>query len=136
MNIVADRHGANWQRNWDRRRPHFYGNRYYVFDDGFWYGLDEGYYPWDFDTGYPYAYSAPEYGEYDESSDPYSPSTVSAVQGQLAGQGYYRGPVDGIYGPQTRAALTRYQSDHKLQVTGGLNSGTLQALGVAQTASN
>jgi hypothetical protein len=136
MDIVADRHGASWQRSWDRRRPHYYGNRYYVFDDGFWYGLDDGYYPWDFDPYYPYAYSATDDNGYDQSADPYSASTISAVQSQLAGQGYYRGPVDGIYGRQTRDALTRYQSNHGLQVTGGLNSGTLQALGVPRTASN
>jgi peptidoglycan hydrolase-like protein with peptidoglycan-binding domain len=41
---------------------------------------------------------------------------VSAVQSDLAGEGYYRGVIDGVYGPQTRVAITRHQSNHGLQV--------------------
>lgn len=125
--MVAERHDANWQRNWDRRRSHFFHNRFFVFDDGLWFGLNDGFYPYDYygsddDQGY--------YG-YNETADPYSDATVSAVQSQLAEQGYYRGAIDGVYGPQTRAALTRYQSNHGLQVTGALTPATLQALGLS-----
>jgi hypothetical protein len=128
---VAERHGATWHRDWDRRRAHFFGNRFFVFNDGYWYGLDNGYYPWDFDPYYAYDYSDPySYGS-DESADPYSASTISAVQAQLAAQGYYRGPIDGVYGPQTRTALTRYQSSRGLQVTGTLSPATLRALGLS-----
>ena len=129
--IVAERHGANWHRGWDRRHAHFFHNRFFVFNDGFWFGLDDGLYPYDY-YGYPYdyyAYDDPGYNRYDETADPYSDATVSAVQSQLAAQGYYRGAIDGVYGPQTRSALTRYQSSHGLQVTGGLTPATLQALG-------
>jgi hypothetical protein len=126
MDLVAERHGANWQRGWDRRRPHFFHNRFFVFDDGFWFGLDDGFYPYDY-----YGYGEPYYYGYDESADPYSDSTVSAVQSQLAEQGYYRGPIDGVYGPQTRAALTRYQSSRGLQATGALSPATLRALGLS-----
>ena len=125
MGIVAERHGANWQRGWDRRRAHFFHNRFFVFDDGFWFGLDNGFYPYDY---YGYDYDDPYYYGANESADPYSDATVSAVQSELAEQGYYRGPIDGVYGPQTRAALTRYQKSRGLQVTGSLSPATLRAL--------
>jgi peptidoglycan hydrolase-like protein with peptidoglycan-binding domain/surface antigen len=45
---------------------------------------------------------------------PAGPSAVAEVrvaQGALAGLGYDPGPVDGIAGPKTRAAVAQYQSD-------------------------
>jgi len=130
--MVAERHGANWHRDWDRHHSHFFHNRFFVFNDGFWFGYD-GFYPYDY--GYPYDYYGYDddqgYNGDNETADPYSDATVSAVQSQLARQGYYRGVVDGVYGPQTRAALTRYQSNHGLQVTGSLTPATLQALGLS-----
>ncbi|MEN3370730.1 MAG: hypothetical protein V7609_2873 [Verrucomicrobiota bacterium] len=124
--MVAERHDANWHRDWDRRRSHFFRNRFFVFDDGFWFGLNDGFYPYDY-----YGYGDQDYAGYDATADLYSDATVSAVQSQLAKQGYYRGVIDGVYGPQTRAALTRYQSNHGLQVTGNLTQATLQALGLS-----
>jgi peptidoglycan hydrolase-like protein with peptidoglycan-binding domain/surface antigen len=38
---------------------------------------------------------------------------VRAAQDYLARLGYYRGPVDGIDGPKTRAAVAKYQTDHE-----------------------
>jgi peptidoglycan hydrolase-like protein with peptidoglycan-binding domain len=38
-----------------------------------------------------------------------SPATVQTVQRLLTALGYNPGPVDGIYGPQTRAALQAFQ---------------------------
>jgi hypothetical protein len=115
MGHIVERHDANWHRDWDRRHVHFFRNRFFVFDDGFWFGS----YPWDY------------YG-YDESTDPYSVPMVSAVQADLAREGYYRGVIDGVYGPQTRVAITRYQSNHGLQVTGSLTPATLQSLRLPQ----
>src|SRR6266480_3413581 len=41
---IAERHGANWwHRDWDRRHAHFFHNRFFVFDNGFWCGLDAGF---------------------------------------------------------------------------------------------
>ena len=119
----VERHDANWHRDWDRNHGHFFHNRFFVFDDGFWFGLD----PW-----YPYddyyAYDDQDYYGY----DPYSVSMVGAVQSDLARKGYYRGMIDGVYGPQTRVAITRYQSNHGLQVTGSLTPATLQSLRLPQ----
>ena len=73
---------------------------------------------------------------------PYAPpeqsadSRVARAQEQLARRGYYRGEIDGIFGPGTRRAVMRYQSDHGLRVTGRLNPEMLHALGLPQVASN
>jgi hypothetical protein len=125
MGRVVERHDANWHRDWDRRHEHFFRNRFFVFEDGFWFGLDNGFYP--YDDYYPY-----DDQDYYASTDPYSVSTVSTVQSDLAKRGYYRGVIDGVYGPQTRGALTRYQSNRGLQVTGSLTTATLRSLGVPQ----
>jgi len=122
MGRIVERHDANWHRNWDRHHRHFFHNRFFVFNDGFWFGF----YPWD----YYYPYYDQDYYGYDESTDPYSVPMVGAVQSDLAREGYYRGVIDGVYGPQTRVAITRYQSTHGLQVTGSLTPATLQSLGV------
>ena len=58
---ISERHDANWHRDWDRRHAHFFHNRFFVFDNGFWFGLDPGFYPWDYlpyyaDDYYPYDY--------------------------------------------------------------------------------
>jgi His-Xaa-Ser repeat protein HxsA len=126
-----------------------------VFADGFWWGLypwdypyygygdgygsdpyDYGYNPYDYNNGYPYDY----YNYYPYSDDDQSPygssgqsaanATVSAVQSQLAKLGYYNGAIDGILGDETEAALSRYQRDQNMSVTGTVNTATLQSLGV------
>jgi N-acetylmuramoyl-L-alanine amidase len=103
--------------------------------------LDDGFYPWDF-----YPYYASDYYPYDYYTDvepvyqgyaaQQADSNVSAVQADLAQLGYYRGPIDGLFGVGTRTALTRYQIDHNLQVTGSLTNDTLQSLGLPGLASN
>lgn len=130
-NHVFARHDGNWHRGWDRGRAHLWHGHWCRFVNGAWIIFDDGYYPWDYGPYYAYDYDDQGYNEYDETADPYSDATVSAVQSQLAREGYYRGVVDGVYGPQTRAALTRYQSNHGLQVTGNLTPATLQALGLS-----
>jgi len=52
------------------------------------------------------------------------------VQETLRDKGYYTGPVDGIMGPQTRAAIRQYQQSENLPVTGHLDGGTAGKLGV------
>jgi hypothetical protein len=60
----------------------------------------------------------------------YSNREVANVQQDLRRQGYYTGMVDGIMGPNTRAAIQQYQLDHDLPVTGLLDSGMLSQLGI------
>jgi Putative peptidoglycan binding domain len=145
---IAERHGANaWHRDWDRRHAHFFHNRFFVFDNGFWFGLDAGFFPWDYlpyyaGDYYPYDYYTdvqPGYNTAPDNAYPYSyytgvqpedDATVEAIQERLAQSGYYNGPVDGIFGPTTRDAVAKYQIDQQLDVTGSLSPDTLQSLGV------
>jgi peptidoglycan hydrolase-like protein with peptidoglycan-binding domain len=55
---------------------------------------------------------------------------VGQAQRELCHRGLYKGPVDGINGPLTHGALTEYQRDKHLQVTGELNQQTALALGL------
>src|SRR5438105_6377368 len=47
MNHIAERHDQNWHNDWDRRHAHFFHNRFLVFIDGSWCGLDDGFFLWD-----------------------------------------------------------------------------------------
>src|SRR5882724_7682148 len=139
---ISERHDANWHHDWDRRHAHFFHNRFFVFDNGFWFGLDPGFYPWDYlpyyaGDYYPYDYSTdvqPDYSTSPASAYPYgyytgvqpdynnaaanaAPApdpTVEATQERLAQLGYYNGPVDGIFGPTMRDAVAKYQIDNQL----------------------
>src|SRR5882757_9812438 len=78
---ISERHDANWHRGWDRRHAHFFHNRFFVFDNGFWFGLDPGFYPWDY-----LPYYAGDYYPYDYSTDvqpDYSTSPASALSVRL-----------------------------------------------------
>ena len=46
----------------------------------------------------------------------------------LAAAGFYNGPIDGILGPQTEAALIEFQKQHGLSETGTSNTETLDML--------
>ncbi len=49
-------------------------------------------------------------------------------QHQLKMLGYYRLPVDGIFGQGTRAAVVRFQSDHALSPDGIIGPATAAVL--------
>src|SRR5438093_3939006 len=62
-NHIAERHDANWHHDWDRRHAHFDHGHFFVFINGFWCGLDAGFFPWDYlpyysNDYYPYDYYA------------------------------------------------------------------------------
>jgi hypothetical protein len=144
-NHIAERHDANWHGDWDRRHAHFFNNRFFVFIGGFWCGLDDGFFPWDYlpyygDDYYPYDYYA-DSQPYDDTesvdnSVPAADATVEATQEELAQLGYYNGPVDGIFGPTTRDAVANYQIAKQLNVTGSLSPDTMQSLGLTEPASS
>lgn len=154
-NHVVARHSGDWHRNWDRRHAHFDHGHVFVFIDGFWWGLDPGFYPnyassdypYDYDSGYPYSGNPDDYYDYYNSSDyddqpAYNDSdqsannaTISEVQSKLTKLGYYRGTIDGVVGDETEAALAHYQEDHDLSVTGTVTAAILQSLGLVRTAS-
>jgi hypothetical protein len=99
-----------------------------VFVFGGWYFWNAGYwYPaWGYDPYAYYFYDGPIYAYDDLSPD----QVIANVQAALADQGYYGGPIDGILGPLTRAAIARYQQDHGLYVTSAIDEPTLAALGM------
>src|SRR5260370_11404070 len=105
MGHIAERHDANWHQDWDRRHVHFFNNRFFVFDDGFWFGLDPGFFPWDYYPYYaydyyPYDYYPAYYADvepyyYDggvSSSTPMRDPTDTALQTQLTHLRYYNAP--------------------------------------------
>ena len=57
-----------------------------------------------------------------------SDSTVLSAQNALNSQGYDVGAADGRMGPNTRAAIMKFQADKNLPQTGTLDSATMSAL--------
>src|SRR5438552_10593220 len=95
-NHIAERHDANWHHDWDRRHAHFDHGHFFVFINGFWCGLDAGFFPWDYlpyyaEDYYPYDYYADSlpYNNNAYDIDPADSATVQAVQRQLLDLGYY-----------------------------------------------
>lgn len=56
---------------------------------------------------------------------------IKMAQQALKDNGYNPGPIDGVQGPQTMAALKAYQKAEGLQVTGRADTETLGKLGVS-----
>src|SRR5215813_700807 len=63
-------------------------------------------------------------------AQPLSQAGVMAVQQRLKQTGAYGGPTDGLWGPESAAALEQFQRAHGLQVTGQLNQATVATLGL------
>src|SRR5581483_3024236 len=59
-----------------------------------------------------------------------SHETVRETQQALKDKGYDPGPVDGVMGPQTRAALKSYQEKENINSDGVLGPKTMDSLGV------
>jgi peptidoglycan hydrolase-like protein with peptidoglycan-binding domain len=70
-----------------------------------------------------------------DSSQRSSGMSIRHAQQVLKDKGYYKGDVDGKYGPETRSALEKYQQDENLTVSGRLDSDTAARLGPAKKAS-
>ncbi|MBN9509662.1 MAG: peptidoglycan-binding protein [Alphaproteobacteria bacterium] len=58
------------------------------------------------------------------------PAAMRNVQGRLQALGFYHGAVDGLWGPATQEAITAFQRDHDLNVTGRLDPATVSAMGL------
>ena len=61
---------------------------------------------------------------------------VREVQQTLRDKGHYTGPIDGILGSRTRAALRQYQKDENLPVTGQLDADTARKVEEARRTSD
>lgn len=113
-------HDHDWWRH-QCRAFIFFDWGWWGWDDGWWYPA-WGYEPYD---SY-YEYNEPIYGYGGLSPE----QIVANVQGALQEQGYYTYAVDGVMGPLTQAAIGRYQHDHRLPITYGIDPATLGSLGV------
>lgn len=116
-----ERHDRGWYHS-RYKRVELIGGGYYYFNNGYW-APAWGYSP----TEEYYAYDAPIYvGQHAEPPD----KVIADVQAVLQEMGYYNGEVDGLIGPITRDALTRYQNDQGLTVTAVIDEPTLNSLGM------
>jgi len=139
---------SNWRGDW------FAGRQYWAFrnyqsqwhDSGWWHHHCDRIvfvtvysepFPFYFDAGYWY----PAWGYYADAYYPYDgpvycyndlppDEIITNVQIQLYDEGYYEGPIDGILGPDTRAAIADYQADHGLAVTAAIDEPTVASLGL------
>jgi Putative peptidoglycan binding domain len=66
--VVAQR-SADWHRDWDRGRDHWWHGHHCRFINGSWVIFDFGFYPW-WPYWYPYDYYAYDYYPYPSSYDP------------------------------------------------------------------
>ncbi|MBW8269944.1 peptidoglycan-binding domain-containing protein [Caldovatus aquaticus] len=64
------------------------------------------------------------------SSQSLAPASVRLVQQRLREIGVYQGALDGVWGPDSQAALERFQQGRSLRVTGQLNQATVATLGL------
>ena len=130
-----------------RHRYYLYGVPYFY--DPFFFG-GFGYYGGGYYGGYPYGYGygynnpyvtgtagyyngrVADDGDHDNDGDHDQQNAAAlpkAVQKQLAQRGYYKGSVDGEFGPASKSALNRFQRDNNLRVTGRIDPATMKALG-------
>jgi len=118
-NYSSQCHDRNW---W-----HKHCNRV-VFVSGGWYACNAGWwYPaWGYAPNAYYAYDGPIYAYNNLSPD----QAIANVQATLQALGYYRGPINGILGPVTRAAIANYQRDQGLYITAAIDESTLASLGL------
>ncbi len=56
---------------------------------------------------------------------------LAKVQAKLSALGYYKGNIDGNYGSQTELAVTKFQGENGLPMTGRVDLKTLSSLGIS-----
>lgn len=115
-----ERHDHHW---WRQRYVYIVlvGSGYYYWDAGYWfpaYGYDPNYDSYDYDGPiYTYGNLLPD-------------QVIINVQGALRDLGYYNGNLTGSLGPTTRHAISAFQNDYGLDVTGTVDEATVAALGL------
>jgi hypothetical protein len=116
-NNVHHHHDHNWWRH--------HCVALIFFDWGWWGWYDGWWYPaWGYDPYSNYEYNEPIYG------DVAPEQIIAGVQTELQRRGYYTYAIDGKMGPLTQAALNRYQTDHHMNITSGIDPATLNSLGI------
>lgn len=79
-----------------------------------------------------YNYTVPGYSDLDSSNYDGTTWLSQEVQRALARDGYYDGPADGVVGTQTHVAISLYQHENGLPITGTINDRLLRALGLRE----
>ena len=122
-------HGGGFHGGGFHGHGRFFHGRFFGPGIGFygygypWWGWDYAYAPY-YGYGYDDAYySGPNEGDRDAGFN-----SPRAVQAALAWRGYYSGRIDGVMGPETRAAIRSFQSHQGLPVTGQIDSRLTNAL--------
>jgi ABC-type antimicrobial peptide transport system permease subunit len=110
-----------WWWNWHHPHVTFIYGGWYYWDNSYWYPA------WGYAPDSVYYYDGPIYSS-SPAEDP--AQTVANVQSALQQQGFYQGDIDGVLGPQTRAALAEYQTAQGLEPTGTVDEPTLETLGM------
>jgi hypothetical protein len=118
-NYSSQWHERNWWRNHYNRVVFVYGG-WYAWNAGYWIPA------WGYAPNAYYAYDGPIYGYNSLPPD----QVIANVQSALQQQGYYRGEVDGLLGPLTRAAVADYQRANGLYMTSTIDRPTLASLGM------
>lgn len=131
-----EHHSSDWYRSngWSYDRDYYashHAHRYCNDNEGVYIvevnGPGYADYGYGRDPGYGYGYSQPMYRDSYYGVDF---ETRMAVQDALAQAGYYNGPLDGVIGGGTRAAISSYQYDAGLPVTGRIDYALIQSLGI------
>jgi peptidoglycan hydrolase-like protein with peptidoglycan-binding domain len=65
-----------------------------------------------------------------------SQSNIQQAQQQLRAQGLYRGAIDGVMGPRTEQALSRFQEQNGLPQSADLDQQTMDRLMSSNTGAN
>ena len=115
-----ERHDCDW---WKQRYIVIVliGGGYYYRDAGYWYPA------WGYDLNNErYEYDGPIYTYGNLLPD----QVIINVQSALKELGYYAGELNGSLGVDTRRALTAYQQDYGLELTGAVDEATVRALGL------
>src|SRR5260370_19625479 len=119
--------GRGFDRNDRFCHRHRFFSDFRFFRFGYPYDWYPGhYYGYPFYYGYPYNYSYYDFGPvYD---DRYSSDLAMVVQAELAGRGYYRGPINGVIGSGSRRAIREFQAAEGLPITGRIDESLIRAL--------
>jgi hypothetical protein len=117
-NYNSQWHDHNWWRS-HHNRIILNSGGYYYWDNGYYYPA------WGYDSAYEYyPYDGPIYSYNDMPLD----QEIANIQTALQQQGFYQGEIDGLMGPQTRAALAQYQQANGLETTAAIDQPTVESL--------
>jgi putative peptidoglycan binding protein len=117
-NYNSQWHDHNWWQSHHNRIILISGG-YYYWDNGYYYPA------WGYDSANEYyPYDGPIYSYNEMPLD----QEIANIQTALQQQGFYQGEIDGLVGPQTRAALAQYQQANGLETTAAIDQPTVESL--------